>query len=574
MPAPISLLARLTGLSSIGLAIGIVLIILTAALVSDEDLQRMTREVESFSERERGFQRETLNRSLESRARTLSELLIPVISQPLATGDVDAVVSPLETAVQVSGFAYVRLVDATGEEVVTAGNVASQDVDVVISDIRHRGEYLGSLEIGLIADDRNATFTVTESRLDVLSENIHEHSDQARRRLILAMSMSGVLVLLGVIVMLVVNARSVTIPLARLSNWFRQIDAGNYSNYPTVSRQDEIGQLFGTGAAIQERLKDSMDVAQDSVDIRRIKGEVELMHRLSTMLAACSSINEAQGVVAEIIPRLLGEYNGAVSLIQDLRNVLEVKLDWGGMWPGNHVSTSEDCWALRKGKHHLAIDDYVNLQCDHMAGMCTDQTLCIPLIAHGSTIGMMHLTEIEQNPTDQWMRLTFAVAEILGLALANLDMQEKLREQAVRDPLSGLHNRRYLDEVLTHTLMRAQRHHQAVSLLMLDLDHFKRFNDTFGHDAGDYVLQSLSSLISGSVRGEDISCRIGGEEFVVVLPDTGGEGAEVAADKLCASVRGAKLNFNGQSLGNLTPVHWYCNVSRLCSGRRRVVEAG
>ena len=280
--------------------------------------------------------------------------------------------------------------------------------------------------------------------------------------------------------------------------------------------------------------------------------EIELLQRLANMLAACNSLDEAQQVVQDIIPRMLGDINGSVSMMRASRNQLEVKLDWGGVWPGSKAFAPDECWALRKGKFHLANDKFTTLPCSHMQAVGNDQTLCIPLIAHGNTIGMMHLYMHNQEVSDEQLQLAFTICEQLGLALANLTLQEKLREQAVRDTLTGLHNRRFLEESIDHELMRAQRHNQSLSLLMLDMDHFKRFNDNFGHDAGDYVLKALSSLLVNGVRGEDMVCRVGGEELCIVLPNSKGEAAMEVADKLCNQVRDLHLDFHGQSLGKLT----------------------
>lgn len=280
--------------------------------------------------------------------------------------------------------------------------------------------------------------------------------------------------------------------------------------------------------------------------------DIELLQRLANMLAACNSINEAQQVVQDIIPRVLGDLNGSVSLMQSSRNQLEIKLDWGGEWPGAKTFFPVECWALRKGKFHLSNDQYTTLPCSHMSDVGSDQTMCIPLIAHGNTIGLMHLYMHNEKVTEELKQLAFTIGEHLGLALANLNLQEKLRDQAVRDPLTGLHNRRYLEEVIDHEFMRSKRYKQPLSLLMLDMDHFKLFNDNFGHDAGDYVLKSLGSLLNNSVRGEDVVCRVGGEELAILLPNSSPSAAIEVANKLCDKVRELHMEFNGQSLGKLT----------------------
>jgi diguanylate cyclase (GGDEF)-like protein len=98
-------------------------------------------------------------------------------------------------------------------------------------------------------------------------------------------------------------------------------------------------------------------------------------------------------------------------------------------------------------------------------------------------------------------------------------LQEELREQAIRDPLTGLYNRRYLNEFMEHELARAVRERYSVCFVMIDIDHFKKINDTFGHDAGDLVLRKLATQLLSQARAVDLICRYGGEEFLAILPN-------------------------------------------------------
>jgi len=118
--------------------------------------------------------------------------------------------------------------------------------------------------------------------------------------------------------------------------------------------------------------------------------------------------------------------------------------------------------------------------------------------------------------------------------------------------LTGLYNRRYLEEVLEREIRRAGRAAQSLGLLMLDLDHFKRFNDTFGHDAGDAVLREAATLLLKNVRAEDFVCRFGGEEFVVILPTADVEGAHTRAESLRTKMRELTIMHQGKSLGMVT----------------------
>lgn len=288
--------------------------------------------------------------------------------------------------------------------------------------------------------------------------------------------------------------------------------------------------------------------------IKQSTREIQLLHQLANMLAACNTLQEAQVVVADIIPRILGNINGCVSIMRESRNQLEVKLDWGGDWPASKLYVPNECWALRKGRAHMSHDKHHNLPCAHME-QCennTSVTLCIPLTAHGNTVGMFHLyAEGIDGFTEESRQLAFTIAEHLGLALANLSLQEKLRSQAMRDPLTGLFNRRYFDEMLEKEWINATQNNTTLSLLMLDLDHFKLFNDNFGHDAGDYVLKEVANLLKREIKEEHIACRLGGEELAIISPDCNIKASIALANQIVDAVRALHLEMKGLSLGQL-----------------------
>ncbi|KAB0480008.1 diguanylate cyclase [Vibrio chagasii] len=313
--------------------------------------------------------------------------------------------------------------------------------------------------------------------------------------------------------------------------------------------------LIGTSYVSNRQIVHKVEEEQKKQDerIRQRTHEIELMHRLANMLAACNNMVEAQQIVSDILPRVLGKMNGSVSLMRASRNQLITQLDWGDAWPGSASFAPEECWSLRKGRAHQSNDDFHSLTCGHMHEMENNQTLCIPLTAHGNTIGIMHLyfgqghIEID-SITEQ---LAFSVSEHLGLALANLSLQEKLRSQALSDPLTGLFNRRFFEQKLEEHSMNSATSEQPLSLLMLDLDHFKRFNDNFGYDAGDFVLKEISALLKQSVSEDEIACRLGGEELAVLLPHYTMQQATEFGQTLCDAVRSMHLEHKGLSLGQL-----------------------
>ena len=130
--------------------------------------------------------------------------------------------------------------------------------------------------------------------------------------------------------------------------------------------------------------------------------------------------------------------------------------------------------------------------------------------------------------------------------------EQRLQEQAISDSLTGLYNRRYLGEFLPRVLVRARRSAAPVAVILIDLDHFKRINDSLGHEAGDIVLAAIGDLLKGKVRGGDIACRYGGEEFALVLPATGGDAAERRAEDIRLAIAGLRLSHAEKRLGKIT----------------------
>jgi diguanylate cyclase (GGDEF)-like protein len=202
------------------------------------------------------------------------------------------------------------------------------------------------------------------------------------------------------------------------------------------------------------------------------------------------------------------------------------------------------------------------LICPHIFPDGPAAYLCVPLVAHGEAIGMLHLchhfspAEPAKN-ADGWYdhekrQQVRSIVGSLSLALANLNLRSTLKEQSIRDPLTGMYNRRYMEETLEREILRASRRKEPLGVIMLDIDHYKKFNDTYGHQAGDAVLQSLGQFLSTSIRGEDIACRYGGEEFILLMPGAGLEETRKRAEDLREKVHYLNVTFQGEILKTVT----------------------
>jgi len=281
--------------------------------------------------------------------------------------------------------------------------------------------------------------------------------------------------------------------------------------------------------------------------------EISLLSEMGDMLQACRSIDEAHAVIARMARQLFVSDNGYVCVIgPGYSNLVEAVAVWGTP-AGERFFNPDECWALRRGRVHLVQDPQLGLICKHMHRPADSAYLCVPMMAQGEALGLLHLSlPTHARLSEAKQRLAMTVAEHIALSLANLKLQETLRSQSIRDPLTGLFNRRYMEESLEREMRRAVRGRHPVGIIMLDLDHFKQFNDAFGHEAGDTLLREVGTVLQRSIRGEDIACRYGGEEFTLILPEVSLLDAAQRAEHIRDAFRGLSIQHRRQQLGTVT----------------------
>jgi diguanylate cyclase (GGDEF)-like protein len=223
--------------------------------------------------------------------------------------------------------------------------------------------------------------------------------------------------------------------------------------------------------------------------------------------------------------------------------------------------------------HVFTVGDQTVAQCRHVESS-ERSYCCLPLRAHGEAIGVMHLQMIERGELPEpVLALAAMFAEQVGLSVANIRLRQELRDQSIRDPLTGLYNRRYMEEMLERETLRAVRAEQRLGVLMLDLDHFKSFNDTYGHDAGDTVLREAGAFLLKSVRAEDIVCRFGGEEFIVILPVADLRVTQARAERIRSKLRELSILHLGKSLGMVTVSVGVAGLPQHGTSRKELIEA-
>jgi diguanylate cyclase (GGDEF)-like protein len=225
----------------------------------------------------------------------------------------------------------------------------------------------------------------------------------------------------------------------------------------------------------------------------------------------------------------------------------------------DNIFKPDSCWGLRRGRIHVVEDVKIGPICPHFKHPIPTPYMCLPLIAKGDILGLLHLRinasiqgEARYNTVSEMKESAVVFAEYLSLSIANIKLWEKLADQSIRDPLTRLFNRRYMEETIQREILRAARKQTKIGIVMADIDHFKKFNDTNGHKAGDELLVRLADFFKLKIRGSDIACRYGGEEFILILPESSAEDTHKRAEYLREEVKNMKVYFHDQFLPAVT----------------------
>jgi diguanylate cyclase (GGDEF)-like protein len=290
--------------------------------------------------------------------------------------------------------------------------------------------------------------------------------------------------------------------------------------------------------------------------------EIMLLGEMGDLLRSCRAEPEAYGVIGEFAPRLFPDAFGLLGVLAPTKSSVEGVAMWGSVPAGERSFAPSACWGLRRQRLHAVDDPEVGPLCQHINPVVKTGYVCVPMLVQGEPLGVLHL----QITPEDWKRrgavpahvkearrqLALSVTQHIALALANLRLQETLRGQAIRDPLTDLFNRRYMEESLAREIRRARRGSTPLGIIMLDIDHFKRFNDTYGHEAGDVLLRAMAAFLKAHVRGEDIACRYGGEEFTLILPGASLQVSKQRAEFIREGVKDLSVSHESQSLGPVT----------------------
>jgi diguanylate cyclase (GGDEF)-like protein len=289
----------------------------------------------------------------------------------------------------------------------------------------------------------------------------------------------------------------------------------------------------------------------------RLSEQRRALSEYTGLLQSAQNLDEAMELTSLTLEQLLPHVGGQCYLGRGSRDFLESRAAFGKCAVASSDTLSpEECWALRRGHAHYNRGGPGAVRCAHIdqrASLSGISTLCVPLSAQGETLGMLHACALSDGGEhDNDAAIIELLAEQLAMAVANLRLRETLRQQSLRDALTGLFNRRYFEESLRREMQRCERKRLPLALLVLDIDHFKAFNDTHGHSAGDAVLAHVGRTLAALIRAEDLACRYGGEEFTIVMPEAGASSARERAEAIRRAVSETTIVHNGRTLGPVT----------------------
>ena len=339
----------------------------------------------------------------------------------------------------------------------------------------------------------------------------------------LAVLLAGILIFLAGVV-----TRLIVAPVMQLIRASEQVGRGDLAVTLPPMVNNEFGVL-------------SRSFSQMTSALRREREEIASLNRFSEAVTQCTSEIEVYELVLHALkerfqPRqiIIFKLNHAEKFLEAAATLVPLPKQVGA-WPV--IEESHNCKAVRTGRSFVMNDVHDQSPCPSKFFLPTEGSYyCGPLIASGNIIGSVRLEAARDLWTSERRRLVESYLSGAASALSNLRLQERMKEQANIDMLTGLYNRRFLEDYTRKLLAIARRREQPVGFIMMDLDHFKNVNDVYGHEMGDRMLRHFARTVTSAMRETNLTARYGGEEFVVVLPDTNAKSCALVAERIRKAV--------------------------------------
>lgn len=436
-----------------------------------------------------------------------------------------------------------QIVDALRDEQQTALDYTRQGAEQKSMSLLYGKSYEQELDR---AEDKIDRFRqmVDNRALDAITD-----ATQASRTLrIVSEVMVGLTALLFLFVLGFILKYRVLRPVVRLSDVVNRLASQDYAvETPDFNQIDEIGdmahaiRIFRENGLARQQLEKERDA---NWAIR------ELLARMTQRLQGCENFDDVINVARLFAPNIAPDVPGRLYILNPDPRQVRCVAEWLSPQGEANPFHPDQCWAIRRGQSHPPVSGDPDIACYHLKGCGPDNCLCVPLIAQGEAIGLLSFQNIN-NETAPYRAYLELMAEALGLALANQRLRDALLEKALYDPLTGLRNRHHLDDTMRTQISQAINNKVPVSCLMIDIDHFKRINDRFGHEAGDIVIKSVAGIIKRVVRDNGLAFRYGGEEFLVLLAGMDEDAAQGFATDIFNGVREQALRSDAVDIGHV-----------------------
>nr|WP_277610812.1 sensor domain-containing diguanylate cyclase [Klebsiella michiganensis] len=381
-----------------------------------------------------------------------------------------------------------------------------------------------------------------------VNKTIAEATEKSRIWRTLSEIMVGLTALMFLFVLGFILKRRVLYPVVRLSDVVQRLASQDYAvETPQFTQIDEIGdmaqaiRIFRENGLARQRLEQERDA---DWAVR------ELLARMTQRLQGCESFEDVIKVAELFAPNIAPEIPGRLYILDTDPWQMRCVAQWLSPPLEADVFHPDNCWAVRRGLSHPPVNGEPDIACYHLSESQAQRSLCVPLIAQGEAIGLLSFSNVTSAtaPSRAYLEL---MAEALGLALANQRLRNALLEKALFDSLTGLRNRHHLEDALHTQINLAVRNGTPLSCLMIDIDHFKAINDSYGHEAGDLVIKNVAAIIQRAVRDIGMAFRYGGEEFLVLLGGTDEEAAMACATDIYHSVQLLTLRYGLAEIGQI-----------------------
>jgi diguanylate cyclase (GGDEF)-like protein len=339
----------------------------------------------------------------------------------------------------------------------------------------------------------------------------------------LALLLAGILVFLARTV-----TRLIVVPVLQLIRASEQVSRGDFRPALPALVDNEFGVL-------------SRSFSNMTAALRREHEEMAALNEFSEAVTQCTSEREVYDLVLHSLRERFQPRQVIVFKLNNSENFLEAAATLVplpkevGAWPV--IEEPHNCKAVRTGRHFRVNDVSTEPLCPSEFVLPTEGSYyCGPLIAGGIIIGSVRMEAAKDLWTPERERLVESYLSGAASALSNLRLLDTMKQQANIDVLTGLYNRRFLEDYARKLFAIARRRAQPVGLIMMDLDHFKNFNDVYGHEIGDRILRHFAKTVTASMRETNLAARYGGEEFVVLLPDTSAKSCALVAERIRKAV--------------------------------------